>query len=112
MDQIRELIYHLHYFKDFFNQQSEEVKRKINYVLYLVTHIDRIPESFLKQIEGQKGLYEIRVETGNNIFRIFCCFDKGKLVVLLNGYQKKSQKAPKEEINRAVKLMNDYFSDK
>ena len=63
-------------------------------------------------MEGQKELYEIRVEAGSNIFRIFCCFDKGKFVVLFNGFQKKTQKTPKGEIELAVKLMTEYFNNK
>ena len=63
-------------------------------------------------MEGQKGLYEIRVKTGSNIFRTFCCFDNGKVVVLFNGFSKKIQKTPKGEIELAVKLMNEYFNNK
>jgi phage-related protein len=112
MEQIRELIFYRHYFHDFFDLQTEKVKEKIDYVLFVLTHADRVPEKFLKHMEGQKGLYEIRVEVGNNIFRIFCCFDKGKVVVLFNGFQKKTQKTPKGEIELAVKLMNEYFDNK
>jgi hypothetical protein len=61
-------------------------------VLFLVTHAERVPEKFLKHIEGQEGLYEIRVEVGNNIYRVFCCFDKGKLVVIFNAFHKKLKK--------------------
>ena len=63
-------------------------------------------------MESTKGLYEIRIEVGNNIFRIFCCFDIGKIVVLFNGFQKKTQKTPKSEIDLALKLMNKYFDNK
>jgi len=112
MEHIRELIFYRHYFHAFFDRQTEKVKEKIDYVLFVVTHADRVPEKFLKHIEGQKGLYEIRVEVGSNIFRIFCCFDKGKIVVLFNGFQKKTQKTPKQEIYLAVKLMNEYFYNK
>ncbi len=112
MDQLRELVFYRHYFQEFFASQTEKVKEKIDYVLFVLTHAERIPEKFLKHIEGQKGLYEIRVEVGNNIFRIFCFFDKGKLVILLNGFQKKSQKTPKQEIDHAVKLMAEYLSHK
>ena len=76
MQQVRELIFYRNYFHNFFNRQTEKVKEKIEYVLFVLTHAERVPEKFLKHIEGQKGLYEIRVEAGNNIFRIFCCFDK------------------------------------
>ena len=112
MQQARELIFYKNYFEDFFDQQAEKVKEKIDYVLFLVTHADRVPEKFLKHMEGQKGLYEIRAEVSNNIFRIFCCFDKGKVVVLFNGFQKKTGKTPKAEIDMAVKLMSEYFGNK
>ena len=61
---------------------------------------------------GTNGLYEIRIELGSNIFRIFCCFDEGRLVVLFNGFQKKTQKTPKSEIEKAEKLKAEYFSQK
>lgn len=112
MEQIRELIFYRHYFQEFFDEQTEKVREKIDHVLFVLTHAERVPTKFLKHIEGQRSLYEIRVESGNNIFRIFCFFDKGKVVVLLNGFQKKSQKTPKEEIELATKLMNEYFENK
>ena len=112
MQQIRELVFYRHYFHEFFDQQNEKVKEKIDYVLFVLTHADRVPEKFLKHIEGQKGLYEIRIEAGHTIFRIFCCFDKGKIVVLFNGFQKKTPKTPKTEIIQAIKLMNEYFINK
>ena len=110
MNQVRELFFYRQHFHEFFDKQSEKAKEKIDYVLFLLTHIDKVPEKFLKHIEGQKGLYEIRVEHSSNIFRIFCFFDKGKIVVLLNGYQKKTQKTSLKEIVKANKLMNEYFS--
>ena len=112
MEQIRELIFYRHYFNEFYELQTEKVREKIDFVLFVLTHTDRVPEKFLKHIEGQKGLYEIRIEVGSNIFRIFCCFDKGKLVVLFNGFHKKTQKTPKQEIQLALKLMTEYFDKK
>ena len=110
MNQVRELFFYRQHFHEFFDKQSEKAKEKIDYVLFLLTHIDKVPEKFLKHIEGQKELYEIRVQYSSNIFRIFCFFDKGKIVVLLNGYQKKTQKTSLKEIEMANKLMNEYFS--
>ena len=110
MNQVRELVFYRDHFLDFYDRQSEKAKEKIDYVLFLLTHIDKVPEKFLKHIEGQKGLYEIRVEHSSNIFRFFCCFDKGKIVVLLNAYQKKSNKTSSQEIQLANKLMIEYFS--
>jgi phage-related protein len=66
----------------------------------------------MKSIEGVKGLYEIRIEYNSNIYRVFCCFDKGDLVVLFNAFQKKTQKTPSGEIERAERLMNEYFESK
>ncbi len=110
MNQVRALVFYRNHFYDFFNKQSEKAKEKIEYVLFLITHIEKVSDKFLKHLEGQKGLYEVRVEYGNNIFRIFCCFDKGKIVVLFNGYQKKTQKTSLKEIEMANKLMKEYFS--
>lgn len=111
MEKVRDVIFYKHYFNEFFKSLSPLAKSKVDYVLFLLTHIERIPEKFLKHIEGQKGLYELRIEAGNNIFRIFCCFDKEKIVVLLNSFQKKAQKTPSKEITLAVKLMNEYFNN-
>jgi phage-related protein len=75
-----------------------------------VKDLERVPEQYLKHISGT-DLYEIRVILGSNIFRIFCFFDKGKLVVLLNGFQKKTQKTPKREIEKALNLKRQYYED-
>ncbi|WP_336246990.1 type II toxin-antitoxin system RelE/ParE family toxin [Cognataquiflexum rubidum] len=71
-----------------------------------------VPKKFLDHMTGTDGLYEIRIEFESNIYRIFCCFDKGNLVVLFNGFQKKSQKTPKKEIEMALKLKDEYFNSK
>ncbi|WP_439558038.1 type II toxin-antitoxin system RelE/ParE family toxin [Dyadobacter sp.] len=112
MEKRRELVFFRNYFDNFYQSQNQKVRDKIDYVIYLLMRVDRISEKFLKHVEGEKGLYELRIEVGSNIFRIFCCFDKGNLVVLFNGFQKKTQKTPSEEIKLAVKLMNEYFESK
>ena len=91
-------------------EQSDKIREKIGYVFRVVKTVDKIPGKFLKHMEGTDGLYEIRVEVGSDIFRIFCCFDKGNLVVLFNAFQKKSQKTPKQEIELAEKLKKEYFT--
>ncbi len=63
-------------------------------------------------MEGTDGLYEIRIEFESNIYRVFCCFDKGNLVILFNAFQKKTQKTPKNEIDLALKLKDEYFNSK
>ena len=78
----------------------------------LVEDLQRVPETYLKHIENTDGLYEIRVQRGSDIFRIFCFFDQGQLVVLMNGFQKKTQKPPKKEIEIALKIKAEYESEK
>jgi len=112
MEKKRHIIFFKNFFKEFFDSQSEKVKDKIDYVLFLITTAERIPKKFFQYIEGTDGLFEIKVEFESNIFRIFCCFDEGKLVVLFNGFQKKSQKTPTKEIDKALKIKNEYFETK
>ena len=108
----REIRFFKHYFNEFYVAQSEKVRRKIAQTLVWLQTLDRLPTSILKSIEGKKGLFEIRVEFGGDIFRIFCCFDEGSLVILFNGFQKKTQKTPSNEIEKADKLMKEYFDNK
>ncbi len=108
----RDIKFYKHYFNEFYVAQSDKVRKKIAQTLVWIKSIDRLPISILKSIEGKKGLYEIRIEFGGNIFRIFCCFDDGSLVILFNGFQKKTQKTPKGEIEKAERLMNEYFENK
>ena len=108
----RTVKFYKQYFQEFFIEQSPQVRRKISQTLIWVSTIDRLPVSIFKSIVGVKGLYEIRIEFSGNIFRIFCCLDEGELVILFNGFQKKSQKTPKGEIERATRLMNEYFNTK
>jgi phage-related protein len=105
----RQIIFHGDYFLDFYKDLDDKVKSKIKYVFELIEQVDRVPEKFLAPMTGSEGLFEIRIEYQSNIYRVFCCFDKGKLVVLLNGFQKKTQKTPKDEIERAMRLKNEYF---
>lgn len=108
----RKIIFFEDHFIEFYQEQNEKVKGKIQYVFELIKQVERVPQKFLKHIEGVNGLYEIRVKSESNIFRIFCCFDNGDLVVLFNAFQKKTQKTPKIEIQKATRLMENYFKQK
>lgn len=108
----RQVVTYKEYFDDFFKAQNAKVQKKIIKVLDIVEQIERIPQNYLKYVEGTNGLFEIRIQLSNNIFRIFCIFDGKQLVVLLSGFQKKTQKTPKDEIKRAVKIMNEYYNEK
>jgi phage-related protein len=111
MDKIRTVVAYKDYFKDFLLAQPQKIQDKIYKIIEIIEFQQRIPEKYLKHIKGQKGLYEARITLGSNIWRVFCFFDKGRLVILLNGFQKKSQKTPKTEIEKAVLLMRDYFNE-
>lgn len=110
MDQKRQLVFFKSYFKDFFEPLSDKLKNKIDEVLFMVRIADRIPRKFFQHLTGTNGLYEIRIEFQSNIYRIFCCFDEGNLVVLFNGFQKKSQTTPKKEIEKALRIKEEYFA--
>jgi phage-related protein len=110
MDAERQIIFHEHYFIDFYLEQTKGVQEKIEYVFKVIRTVQNVPKKFLDHMTGTDGLFEIRVEFESNIYRIFCCFDKGNLVVLFNGIQKKTQKTPKKEIELALKLKEEYFN--
>ena len=78
----------------------------------MIEELQRIPETYLKHIENTDGLFEIRVQLGSDIFRIFCFFDKGNLVIITNGFRKKTQKTPKSEIEKALKIKQEYENRK
>ncbi len=108
----RKIIFFENHFLDFYQKQDKKVKGKIQYVFELIKQVDRVPKKFMEHLTGTDGIYEIRVEFQSNIYRIFCCFDDGQLVVLFNGFQKKTQKTPKSELDKAVRLKKKYFESK
>jgi phage-related protein len=112
MEKVRKIILFKSYFKDFYVAQTDTVRNKINYVLRLIETQLVITVKFFRIIEGSDGIYEIRVEVNSNIYRIFCCLDDGALVVLFHGFQKKTQKTPKNQIKRAEAIKKEYFDSK
>ena len=112
MNFIRQVVAYKKYFLDFYSQQPDNVQAKIEWTLNLIRVLQYIPEKYFKHIEGAKGLYEIRIEVGSNIYRIFSFFDSGNIVVLGNAFQKKTQKTPKQEIEKALKIMEEYNDGK
>lgn len=105
---VRQVIAYKNYFLDFYEEQEDNVQAKIEWTLNLIRVTRQVPEKYFKHMEGTKGLYEVRVEVGSNIYRIFSFFDKGNLVVLGNAFQKKTQKTPKQELAKALKIMEEY----
>jgi len=108
---IRIVTFYKDYFTEFFIKQREKVQDKITWTLDLIEQLEKVPETYLKHIENTEGLFEIRVKQGSDIFRIFCFFDRGKLIVLANGFQKKTQKTPRKEIDKALKIKQEYENE-
>jgi phage-related protein len=111
MKTVRQVIAYKTYFLDFYQNQTDDVQLKIEWTLNLLRTIDRVPKKYFDHMTGTEGLFEVRVELGGNIFRIFAFFDKGNLVVLGNGFQKKTQKTPKSEIEKALKIKAEYENE-
>ena len=105
----RNIIFHESHFIDFYLEQPLKVQEKIEYVFRLIRQLEKVPKKFFDHMKDSDGLFEIRVELGSNIYRIFSCFDEGNIVVLFNGFQKKTQKTPKQEIEKAERLKKEYF---
>ncbi len=106
---IREIRFYKNYFIEFYIAQDIKVQEKIEYTFKLIRTVERVPEKFLKHIKTTDGLYEIRIKYRSDIFRIFCCFDEDRVVILFNAFQKKTQKTPKKEIEKGLKLKQEYF---
>ncbi len=109
---LRNIFYYKSYYLDFYKTLDNNVKRKFNWTLKLISTLERVPVKYFSHITNSSGLFEIRVEVGSNIYRVFSFFDKGQMIILINGFQKKSQKTPKKEIEKAEILKKQYFDEK
>jgi phage-related protein len=109
---VRTIVAYKEYFKSFKRTVSQQVIDKFYEIFLYIMTLEVIPNSFFRSVEGVKGLFEIRVEESGNIYRIFCCFDEGNLVVLFNAFHKKTQKTPSSEIKKAKRIMKEYFNEK
>lgn len=109
---IREVVAYKNYFEDFLREQPIKVQDKIFKIIEAIETLERVPSNYLKAMEGTNGLYEARIQLASNIWRVFCFFDNGRLVILLNGFQKKTQKTPKNELEKALRLMKEYYQEK
>jgi phage-related protein len=109
---IRKIIIYKTDFIEFYKEQDKKIQEKIEYVLDLVRYEKQVPVKFFKYLESSDGIYEIRIITTFKSIRILCFFDDGQLVVLTNGFIKKTDKTPSSEIKKAQKMKKDYFLDK
>ena len=106
----RKVIYFGDYFKDFIGSLDKDVREKIDYVLDMLKRVKRLNSKFIKHIKD--GLFELRIEWEGNIYRVFFVFDDGNVVVLFNGFQKKSQKTPIKEIEKGLRIKKEYYEYK
>ena len=109
---VRNVFYYRRFYLDFFATLKPEVQKKFNWTLKLLSTVERVPEKYFKHLTGSSGLYEIRVEVGSDIYRVFSFFNKGQLIILVNGFQKKTPKTPKGEQELAEKIKQQYFDEK
>jgi len=109
---IRQVVLYRHYFEQFYLTLSKKVQEKILWTIKIIEEHEQISKKYFKHVTGTKGIYEIRVEYRSEIFRIFCIFDQGKLIILMNGFEKKSQKTPQIEIKKALQIKQAYESEK
>jgi phage-related protein len=112
LEKFRTIVAYKHYFEDFLGSQPIKIQNKIYKILEIIEYQRQVPKKFIKHVEGTKGLYETRFSLGSDIWRVFCFFDEGKLVILLNEFQKKTQKTPRNEIEKAIRLMAEYYKEK
>jgi phage-related protein len=109
---VREVIAFRNYFENFLLEQPKKVQDKIFKIIEAIETLERVTSNYLKYLSGTDGLYEARIQLGSNIWRVFCFFDGDKLVVLINGFQKKTQKTPRNQIEKALKIMTEYYEQK
>ena len=105
MDKERQILYYKNYFIEFFLSLEDGAKKKVAYVLDMIKTQERLNSNFVKSIRD--GIYELRASHNGNIYRAFFIFDEGNIVMLFNGFQKKTQKTPNNEIEKALKLKNE-----
>lgn len=111
MEQIRKLVFFKSYFFEFFEKQEEKVKEKIDFGLYLLQYVKQVSSKYIGSTK-EKNLFYLRVKQGSNIYRIFFCYDEDKIVVIMNGFTKKTQKTPSKEIDKAISIKKQYFDEK
>jgi phage-related protein len=111
MEQIRKLIFFKTYFFDFYENHEQKIKEKIDFGLYLLQYVKHVSSKHIGSTQ-EKNLFYLRIRQGSNIYRIFFCYDEDKIVVIMNGFIKKTQKTPTKEIDKAISIKKQYFDEK
>ncbi len=107
-----EKLFYGEHFREFYHRLDKKIKLKVDRTINLLETVEHVPEKYFKHISGTEGLYEIRVEFESNIYMIFSFFDKGKLVIVINGFHKKPNRTSKKEMDKALKIKKQYFNEK
>ena len=94
--------------EDFLDSLPAKVVQKITWVLEILESQGMLPTTYFKKLVNTE-IWECRIQQGSNIYRIFCFFDKGSVIILTHGLIKKTQKTPSDEIKRAEDYRNDYM---
>jgi len=95
---------------DFLDTLPSKQAQKVTWVLKLVEELAAVPETYLKKLEGSDEIWECRVKSGSNAYRIFCFFSGNSVIILTHGITKKSRKTPAAEIRRAEAMRKDYLT--
>lgn len=111
MEKIRSLLFYKNYFNEFYKGQIQKVKVKIDLGLYYLQYTRQIPSRYIGST-NHKNLFYLRIKHSSNIYRVFFCYDASQIVVLMNGFQKKTQKTPKSEVEKALMIKKEYFDEK
>lgn len=107
---MKEPYYYKDYFINFYLSLNKGAQKKFDYILEMLKTQERLSINFVKFIRD--GLYELRANHDGNTYRAFFIFDEGNIVMLFNGFQKKTQKTPENEIEKALKLKKEYYASK
>ena len=94
--------------EDFLDSLPGKVVQKIAWVLEILETQGMLPSSYFKKLVNTE-IWECRIQHSSNIYRIFCFFDKGSIIILTHGFIKKTQKTPIDEIKRAEEYRSDYL---
>ena len=108
---IRRIYYYKGYYLEFFNKLDEKIRKKFNWTLRFIATHERVPVKYFEHLKDSDGLYEIKVEYFGNQYRVFSFFDKDNLIIIINGFTKKSMKPPKREVRKAKRIKKEYYNE-
>jgi phage-related protein len=96
--------------EEFLDSLTGKQAQKVLWVLQLIEELEIVPRQYFKKLIDSEDIWEVRVQFGNDIFRLLGFFDGGTLLILTNGFAKKTQKTPPQEIALAVRRKNNYLA--